>query len=237
MATLTQDFWEKIQKWEGDYQNYPNDSGNYNSCGKQVGTNHGITSKTVETLMGIRCPDEAFMRAMTEDYAFQVLEKFMQFYRVDEIADQALAELLLNNFMGLPKKAAETAQIAANRFGAGLKVDGAMGSKTITALNSLAAQNQPAIYSAVLEEWIKYLKTTQPAFRQGLLNRVNGLFFFPPVKDAPAPVAETANILRIPAILTGAAKGNMQDIFAVVFAVLGLSAITFAVYKLLKIRG
>jgi lysozyme family protein len=232
MAALTWEFYKKIQKWEGDYQNHSEDNGNYNACGQQVGTNHGITSKTVETLMGIKCPDAAFMKSMTEEYAFQVLQKFMEFYRVDEIIDQPIAELVFNNFMGLPKKAAETVHLACNRFQANLAVDGSMGSKTLTALNSLAAQNQPAIYNAILDEWVKYLQTTNPTFRQGLLNRVNDLFFFiqPGTNAAPAPVAETNNLMRLQTILAGASKGDGKDLFAVGMAGVGFLALGAATY-------
>jgi lysozyme family protein len=234
MSGLTRDFFQKIQKWEGGYQDMSSDTGNYNACGKLVGTNRGITSKTIETLMGVKCPDKIFMQGITEDYAFEVLTKFWDFYRVDEILDQDIANLVFNNFMGLPKKAAETVQLACNRFQANLKVDGAMGSKTITALNSLAAQNRGAIYNAILEEWLKYLNTTQLVFRQGLLSRVNDLFFFiTAAANAPVPVAETNNLLRVQTILQGASKGKTEDVIAFVVGLLAIVFISFSAYRLL----
>jgi lysozyme family protein len=233
MSGLTKEFFQKIQKWEGGYQDMASDNGNYNACGKLVGTNRGITSRTVETLMGVKCPDKIFMRAITEDYAFEVLTKFWDFYRVDEILDQDIANLVFNNFMGLPKKAAETVQLACNRFQANLKVDGAMGSKTITALNSIAAQNRDAIYNAILEEWLKYLNTTQLVFRQGLINRTTDLFFFiTAAKNAPVPVAETNNLLRIQTILQGASKGKTEDVIAFVVGLVAVVVISFSIYKL-----
>ncbi len=40
---FTRDFFYKLMKWEGGYQNLPDDTGNYNACGQQVCTNRGIS--------------------------------------------------------------------------------------------------------------------------------------------------------------------------------------------------
>ena len=232
---LTQEFFSRLMHWEGGYQNHESDSGNYNSCGVRVGTNRGITSKTVETLMGVKCPDQAFMMGVDEAYAFAVLEKFWKFYRIDEINDQQLAELVMNNFMGLPTAAARTIQQACNRFQAGLTVDGLMGSKTLAALNSLSAQNPAAIFNAVLEEWIGYLSTTQEVFRQGLLNRVNGLF--KPISGKPAtaaPVASTGGLELARRILAGASKGKTADLVAIGAGLTGVMLIFFTLLKLAR---
>ncbi len=223
-------------KWEGGYQNHESDAGNYNACGSRVGTNHGITSKTVETLMGVKCPDQAFMMAIDDNYAYQVLEKFWDFYRIDEITDQQLADLVMNNFMGLPVAAAKVVQTACNRFQAGLTIDGFMGSKTLAALNSLAAQNPSAIYNAVLEGWITYLKSTQEVFRQGLLNRVNDLFkpIAPTSGTAPAPVAHTGGLERAQRIIAGASKGNKADIVAIGAGFIGVMMVFISILKITK---
>lgn len=234
MSTFTQEFYARLMKWEGGYQNHSSDTGNYNSCGALVGTNKGVTSKAIETLMGVKCADAAFMQGITDDYAMQFYAKYWGFYRIDEITDQTVAELVMNCFMGLPKKAAESVQKACNQFQANLTVDGAMGSKTLAALNSLAAQNMPAIFNAILAEWIAYLNTTQPAFRQGLLNRTNNLFqpIVSGMQSTTAPVANTVGLERAKLILNGAAKGNTADIIAIVAAFLGTIAVFFAIRKI-----
>lgn len=234
MSTFTQEFYARLMKWEGGYQNHSSDTGNYNSCGSLVGTNKGVTSKAIETLMGVKCADTAFMQGITDEYAMQFYQKYWEFYRIDEITDQTVAELVMNCFMGLPKKAGESVQKACNKFQSNLTVDGAMGSKTLAALNSLAAQNMPAIYNAIREEWIAYLLTTQIAFRQGLMNRTNDLFkpLLAGLFTTSAPVADTGGLERAKLILTGAAKGNTADIIAIVAALIGTIAVFFAIRKI-----
>lgn len=234
---FTKDFFNRLMQWEGGYQNHESDTGNYNSCGARVGTNHGITSKTVETLMGVKCPDQAFMMAIDDDYAFMVLGKFWEFYRIDEIKEPLLANLVMNNFMGLPVAAAKAVQRACNQFQANLEVDGAMGSKTLAALNSLSDQNLGAIYNAVLKEWISYLNTTKEVFRQGLLNRVNDLFDTvyadPPNQEpVPNPVANTGGLERAKRILSGAAKGKAADLVAILAGLVGVITVFITVLKL-----
>ncbi len=195
--------------------------------------------------MGVRCPDAAFMQAIGDDYAFSVLGKFWDFWRIDEVANQQVAELLMNNFMGLPTAAAKAAQKACNRFQANLAVDGVMGSKTLAALNSLIGQNLPKIYNAILAEWIAYLNTVNPTFRQGLLNRVNDLFQPMPeggtnTAGVPVttddPVANTGGTEYALRVVSGALKFKGKDVVAVVTVVLGLVLALVSARYLLGVR-
>jgi lysozyme family protein len=233
----TRQLHDRIMPWEGGYQNHPEDSGNVNACGQRVGTNRGITSRTVETLMGIRCPDEAFMRGITDEYAYEVLTRFWDFYRIDEISDQSVADLAMNCFMGLPREAARSIQKAANRYQARLEEDGIMGSKTLAALNSLIRQDRNGIFNAILDEWLNYLGTTNPTFRQGLLNRTNALF--QPLAGgavAAAPVATVGVTDEAVHVVKGAFKGKRKDLISVITVLVGLAMAVVSVAWLVRSR-
>lgn len=237
MSELTTSFFNRLMQWEGGYQNHPQDTGNYNSCGQQVGTNFGITSKLIETLDGLKCPSEAFMRGLTRSDAFRLLQKNYRFWRCDEIEAPVLADLVFNCFMGLPTAAAKAVQTACNRFGAGLTVDGNMGSKTLAALNGLAAQNLPVIFNAVLDEWLAYLATTNPSFRQGLLNRTNALFSpmqantsFP--ENFPEANQPEIQIATVRHTVQGAMKGQTRDLLWVGGFLAGLALLVLAAWGL-----
>ena len=106
----------------------------------------------------------------------------------------------------------------------------------LAALNSLSAQNPSAIYNAVLEGWIAYLKSTQEVFRQGLLNRVNDLFkpIAPTSGSALVPVAHTGGLERAQRIIAGASKGNQADIVAIGAGFIGVMMVFISILKITK---
>lgn len=237
MAVLTNDFMTQILSMEGGYQQNPSDSGNY-ACGQLLGTNMGMSAIALKQYTG-RCLSKQEIQSLDVDFARGFYNWFMRFWRINEIDDQDVAELILNNFMGLPAKAGLTAQKAINRFGYGLDEDGIMGSKTIAAINHAVVQNKAVVYNAILNEWIAYIQTTKIEFRQGLLNRMSN---FPPMDEGATPDAAIISggasfqLKVISQTIRGAIRGNFKDILSVLLILIvvpgSLIAIIYAINRI-----
>lgn len=179
MSQLTPAFFQTILKMEGGYQNRPDDTGNYNTCGQLVGTNMGISAVAYSTWVN-RCATEAEMKGITKETAFSFYAWYFDRYNLFQIQDQKLAELLMNNTMGSPTGAAKAEQRALNRMGYSVAVDGARGQQTINALNAAWKKNPQGIYNTIREEWINYLHSiNKPQFIEGWMYRINR--YFPPL--------------------------------------------------------
>lgn len=163
---------------EGGYQAMPADVGNY-ACGNLVGTNMGVSAVAWQQWQG-RCPTVSDMRNLTPADALAFYRWYWNYYNIDGINNQALAELVLNNTMGAPKRAAEAEQRALQRMGYNVEEDGARGPITLAALNDAARKDLQRIYNLVREEWISYLNTINSQFRAGWINRMNR--HFPPME-------------------------------------------------------
>lgn len=229
MSQFQEQFFQKILSMEGGYQANASDVGNY-ACDKLCGTKFGIAASSYQTYTK-RCPTPEIMKGLTEEFAMGFYQWYGEFWRLDEIEDQEVYELVFNNFMGMPVAAARTVQKALNHFGYGLDEDGKMGSKTLAALNDAVRQNKPAVYNRILEEWGAYLNTTQEVFRQGLLNRISQ--HFPPLSDAHdmavVEVGGATYILeRMLRILRGASRGNWQDLLVLMAVMIAIGLIFFS---------
>ena len=128
-----------ILRLEGGYQNNPKDTGNYNSLGQNVGTNYGISAKTYESWIGYP-PNAQNMRAISQPEALQIFENwYWNVVKANQITDQATAEAITDHAINAnPYQAVKIAQKTLNgKFGKALSVDGVMGSKTLSAINSV----------------------------------------------------------------------------------------------------
>jgi lysozyme family protein len=197
MAQLTNSFFETILKMEGGYQNDPADVGNY-ACNVLVGTNMGVSAVAYQEWTG-RCPTPAESRNMSVATALQFYRWYWQRYNIDRINNQALAELVMNNTMGAPKRAAEAEQRALQRLGYNVEEDGARGPITLAALNDAAAKDLPRIYNLVREEWVNYLNTINSKFRQGWINRMDR--HFPPMDGSGGNMLAGGGIIGVLVLL------------------------------------
>ena len=185
MSQLTELFFRKILSAEGGYQNHPADTGNYNRCALNAGTKYGITPNAWQEYSGQACPDAATMQALTEAQAWSFMDWWGKRWRIWEIADQQIAELVFNAFYGNPTAAARTLQQTLTQRGFRLTVDAVMGSKTLAAVNVAAAADQAGLYNDYRHEWIRYLQSLgNPLYESGWINRMN--LYFPPLPDKPA---------------------------------------------------
>lgn len=86
---------QAILREEGGYQNSPSDTGNF-ACGVNVGTKYGISAPTLQANIG-KCPLPSDMINLTLDQAARIYEsKYWDKILGDTIANQSIAELLMD---------------------------------------------------------------------------------------------------------------------------------------------
>ncbi|WP_299134556.1 glycosyl hydrolase 108 family protein [uncultured Tenacibaculum sp.] len=150
-------FIPSLELAEGGYQKLVKDKGNYNSLHELVGTNHGVSAKFYETIIG-RPPTEEDMRSLTKIEAHVLFKnEFWDKVRADEIKSQAVAEVIADHAINAnPRVTVRIVQRSLNKyFGKNLAVDGVVGYKTIEAINSV---NQTKLFEKIAQERIAYYK-------------------------------------------------------------------------------
>lgn len=164
--------WPKLLRLEGGYVNDPHDHGGP--------TNEGITLAEA-----IRCHldlngdgkvDAADVRlinpAVSEPY---YLREWWTPLRCGEIDSQIVADnLLLTAVCCGPRRASALLQLAARACGASLAIDGAIGPRTIAAVNALDAEKLNAAFAAQIEDYYRRCaeEPGQSRFLDGWLSRI-----------------------------------------------------------------
>ena len=234
MPQLSQNFFQTILSMEGGYQAFSDDKGNY-ACGILAGTNRGVSAIAYQEYTK-RCPSVADMQNIDDSFAWGFYNWYWNRLRIDEIEDTDVANLVMNNFMGAPKPAAQALQRAMNRFGYGLAVDGIAGNNTIAAVNHAVSQDKPAAYNAIRDEWIMYLKGV--TYGVAITKRVND--YFPAMPQSQSgPVVSTGigyQEARIKTMYRSALKGNWRDMVTLCAIILGLALlVTFVLLTFNKL--
>lgn len=89
----------KLLKWEGGYQSNTSDSGNYDKYGNLVGTNYGVTAKTLDALYGMAISMDG-MKSMQKDFAKNVYyDGFWIPYKINQVENQEIANIVLDTFV------------------------------------------------------------------------------------------------------------------------------------------
>lgn len=160
-----------ILKWEGGFVNDPDDLGGATNKGvtfatyKQYRKKKGMPEPTIEDLKGI-----------TDSEWTEILKTmYWDRWQADKIQNQSLANILVdwvwasgNNGIKRPQKIL------------GVTVDGIVGEKTLSALNS---QDPETIFNLIKADRIAFIDEickARPAnkkFRKGWLNRINDFNF------------------------------------------------------------
>ena len=137
---------QKLFKFEGGFQNDPDDKGNYVD-GKLIGTNMGISAAQYERLFGEK-PTEEKMKALTKEQVDEAYKKeYWDSNRIDEMPPE-LQELAMNMFvMTSPKNVIKAIQRAS-----GAKEDGILGPQTLKAMRGTSKEE-------IWEEYHNYLKS------------------------------------------------------------------------------
>lgn len=141
-------FVPKIQTIEGGYQNLSGDKGNKNSLGQLVGTNHGISARFYEGIIG-RPPTVADMKAITKAKAQYLFKKyFWDDVHGDSLKNQSIAEIITDHAINAGESPiGEIVQrILVNDFKKNLVIDGDIGPKTAIAINSV---NQQQLFNKI----------------------------------------------------------------------------------------
>lgn len=150
-------FKASLEEAEGGYQKLEKDKGNYNSLKELVGTNHGISAKFYEKVIG-QPPTEQDMRSITKLEAHILFKnEFWDKVRADEIKSQAVAEVIADHAINAnPRVTAKIVQRVLNKyFDKNLVVDGVIGAKSLQAINSV---NQTKLFQKIAQERLAYYK-------------------------------------------------------------------------------
>lgn len=172
----------KVLNMEGGYQDFINDSGNYNSRGELVGTNRGISAPVYESWIG-RPPSRNDMKAITRATAEEIYrKKYWLPIQGDRINPQYLAEIIFDGKVNQGQKGIMLLQEAL-----GVPADGTIGPITLAAISranparlhdeykrrriafyrQLAASNSS--YSQFLTGWLNRMDNFQAQSRSGAL--------------------------------------------------------------------
>lgn len=160
-----------LQKIEGGYQNFVADKGNYNSLGQRVGTNFGISARFYEDIIH-RPPTVADIKAITKERAEQIYKtNFWDSVQGDNMSNQSIANIItdhaVNSGVGTIGKMVQ--RILVNDFGKSLSIDGNVGQKTITAINSV---NQPVLFDKIKVARANYYNGLGGEFLNSWLTRL-----------------------------------------------------------------
>lgn len=161
---------------EGGYQNMAGDSGNYNSLGQRVGTNHGISAKAYEAWIK-RPPTVADMKAITEELALTIYRAwYWDKMKADRIDDQNVANIIVDHAVNAgPGAAGILLQQSLNEaFGKRLVVDGIIGNQTLAAVNSVNGQ---LLFEKIKSERADYYNAIGGQYLAGWLLRLNAFVY------------------------------------------------------------
>ncbi len=165
MAKFTKELMKTVLNWEGGYSNDQVDSGNYDSIGRLIGTNHGIAAQTLEGYYlksGITLKTKPenevilLMKDLTTAEA-QIIAKTMFWDEIngDLFKNQSVAEITFQWKWGsgyFGEKWEQGAIKAA--LGIPLTVDYKITPEEITLLNAV---DQEKLFDTIKDEYIKFL--------------------------------------------------------------------------------
>lgn len=168
----------KTFKFEGGFQQYPTDKGNYNSLGQLIGTNHGISAIALEQYLG-RPTTVEDIKSLTVADAKKVYKKlFWDKIRGDEIKNQDVAFIIFSIYIGSPANSRKIlARALKNIWHKEYKVSNPYSDEVLKAINRA---NPKKLFYEIKEEKRKYLESLRvsyPEFIEGWLNRLNSYEF------------------------------------------------------------
>ncbi|HMG82997.1 MAG TPA: glycosyl hydrolase 108 family protein [Ferruginibacter sp.] len=164
-----------ILKWEGGYENSPNDTGNYTDAHVLIGSNKGITPDAYKTAFGAY-PTIPQMQNITNDQFAQVLKKlYWDRWQADKINNQSVADILVDWVWASGGWGIMKPQGILN-----LAQDGAVGDITIAAVNAADPQtffNQVKAARITFVQNIVAQHPNQSQWLHGWENRINSFSF------------------------------------------------------------
>lgn len=150
-----------ILSWEGGFVNHPQDPGG--------ATMKGVTLATFRQIFGNQKTVGDLKRITDEQWHAIYKKYFWDRWQADRIISQSIANLVVDWVW-----ASGIHGITKVQELIGVKVDGIVGEKTLSALNSQYSVAMFEIIWKRREQFIKSLKTF-PTFGRGWMNRLNGI--------------------------------------------------------------
>lgn len=155
---------------EGGYQANPNDPGNFNSLGQNVGTNKGISAKFYESIIK-RPPTVADMMAITTELAKNLYKKyFWDKCQADNIINQQVANTIVDHHVNSGQGIRLAQKVLNEDFNKNLTLDNSMGPLTLAAINSTPPATFVDKYNKARAAFYKSIGNE--TFYQGWLNRL-----------------------------------------------------------------
>lgn len=165
----------KLLQLEGGYANHPLDKGGPTKYGVILATwkEHGHDKD------GDGDIDADDIKLLTEDDARGIAKKiFWDFFQADKIVNQSLAEFIVD--WGYNSGRGTIAKIVQKILG--VNPDGAVGPKTLGALNTISGKNFFDTLKSQRKVFLKNIIRRDPEqieFFEGWINRVNSFHFVP----------------------------------------------------------
>lgn len=171
-------------KWEGGYQNYANDTANYNSLGQLVGTNRGISAKAWESYFK-KPPRIEDIKAITPELAKKIYKKnYWEPIKGDLIKNQDVAALMFQAFIGSGYVGLKHIKEAINDTAGKQLVpinNAAITRKEAEIINKLPQKNFFNTLKEKRRAFFYYLEKSNPdkysKFIKGWINRLNSFTF------------------------------------------------------------
>ena len=155
-----------VYSWEGGYQQMKKDSGNYTTSGKLIGTNKGISAKTLETYLG-REPTVDDMKNLDQKTISTIYkEEFYERYKIYKLPKELQTVAMHALVTGGPKTIKYLQELA------GTKQDMLIGDETIKAIKDKGITAEQ-LKNKVLSEYKEF--DNWKDFGNGWTNRFNDI--------------------------------------------------------------
>jgi lysozyme family protein len=164
-----------ILKFEGGFENSPNDTGNYTDAHVLIGSNKGITPNTYKTTYGVYPTIDQMKNISLDQFSFILKKLYWDRWRADNIKNQSIANILVDWVW-----ASGTWGIIKTQALLGLSQDGVVGSMTLAAINSL---DQETLFNRIVAARISFVENivaahpNQKQWLHGWENRINSFNF------------------------------------------------------------
>jgi len=172
---------KKVLDLEGGYQDFVNDTGNYNSRGELVGTNRGISAPVYESWIG-RPPSREEMKAITRATAEEIYrKKYWLPIQGDRINPQYLAEIIFDGKVNQGQKGIMLLQEAL-----GVPADGIIGPNTLAAISRVNPARLHDEYKRRRIAFYRQLAASNSSYSQFLAGWLNRMDNFKPQSQGSA---------------------------------------------------
>lgn len=189
MASFTSWMLPHKRRWRriiAGYQDLYNDKGNWSSGkvgeGTLIGTNRSIAAPTLIDWRGQVVSKQEMMDLSIPEAMKIYKAKFWDAILGDSIQSQAIADILADMKSSAGGNGVKQMQKVLNDLGENLAVDGAFGSKSVTALNrQINKVGQAKVFNAFRDKMIAYYQSINSPFESQLIGSLNE--DYPPMKE------------------------------------------------------